>query len=84
MVHEAYGKAKDTALNKNGAGGPRNSVRHSIVFFAIERGQDAPESLIVLNKKGPALPSGAFSLCAKHVRELGGESPLPSLMETKG
>jgi hypothetical protein len=26
----------------------------------------------------------AFVMCAKHVQQLGGESPLPSLMETKG
>ena len=26
----------------------------------------------------------AFLVCAKHVQQLGGESPLPSLMETKG
>jgi hypothetical protein len=25
-----------------------------------------------------------FLMCAKHVQQLGGESPLPSLMETKG
>jgi hypothetical protein len=26
----------------------------------------------------------AFCLCAEHVRQLGGESPLPSLVEVKG
>ena len=26
----------------------------------------------------------SFSLCAEHVRQLGGESPLPNLMEVKG
>jgi hypothetical protein len=25
-----------------------------------------------------------FLLCAEHVRQLGGESPLPNLMEVKG
>jgi hypothetical protein len=26
----------------------------------------------------------AFYLCAEHVRQLGGESPLPNLVEVKG
>jgi hypothetical protein len=28
--------------------------------------------------------SGAFLLCAEHVRQLGGASPLPNPMEVKG
>ena len=30
------------------------------------------------------IESGAFCLCAEHVRQLGGASPLPNLMEVKG
>jgi hypothetical protein len=34
----------------------------------------------------PALVTSvrAFTLCAEHVQQLGGESPLPILMEEKG
>ena len=32
----------------------------------------------------PRIIAGLFSLCAEHVRQLGGESPLPDLVEVKG
>ena len=31
----------------------------------------------------PDLEDGVFALCAEHVRQLGGESPLLNLMEVK-
>jgi len=30
------------------------------------------------------MTTGAFDLCAEHVRQLGGGSPLPNLVEVKG
>jgi len=36
-----------------------------------------------LKEEGDAEAS-PFSLCAEHVRQLGGESPLPNLVEVKG
>jgi hypothetical protein len=32
----------------------------------------------------PRVTLGALALCAEHVRQLGGESPLPDLVEVKG
>jgi hypothetical protein len=32
----------------------------------------------------PVHRTGAAFVCAEHVRQLGGESPLPNLMEVKG
>jgi len=33
--------------------------------------------------KADSLKESAFTLCAEHVRQLGGESPLHNLMEVK-
>jgi predicted enzyme related to lactoylglutathione lyase len=35
-------------------------------------------------KAAVAFYQKAFGLCAEHVRQLGGESPLPNLVEVKG
>ncbi len=47
--------------------------------------QGADTSLRVCETfKGQPRARLAFSLCAEHVRQLGGESPLPNLVEVKG
>ena len=53
------------------AGGVMGALQHAHIF----RGHISP-----------SLSSGfaAAALCAVHVRKLGGESPLPSLMVAKG
>jgi len=39
--------------------------------------------MLIGKKKGTAM-AVPFPLCAGHVQQLGGESPLPNLMEVKG
>jgi hypothetical protein len=53
----------------------RSGIFHNMYFRVMEY------ELMPLQERGNPR---SFFMCAEHVRQLGGESPLPSLMETKG
>ncbi len=50
------------------------------VIFMGFRGPKALEDRLADSQRHESAPAG----CAEHVRQLGGESPLPNLMEVKG
>jgi hypothetical protein len=49
----------------------------------VNRKQKPFRTAVPIDNMAASKDGAAFSLCAEHVRELGGESPLLNLMEVK-
>jgi hypothetical protein len=57
---------------------------YNLDFAGAQRDFAAWQQLHPDDPVGPVSEAAGFLLCAEHVRQLGGASPLPNLMEVKG